>query len=58
MLFICYIDSSAVVVLIDTWWNVNIAVMSVAVTRIIVLIDTWWNVNLAIPLDTSALTAF
>ena len=32
-------------VLIDTWWNVNIAVMSVAVTRIIVLIDTWWNVN-------------
>ena len=45
MLFICYIDSSAVVVLIDTWWNVNTAIVSTWTPPLLVLIDTWWNVN-------------
>ena len=34
-----------VTVLIDTWWNVNAYVLSVASTSLFVLIDTWWNVN-------------
>ena len=33
------------IVLIDTWWNVNIVVMNVVAMKTIVLIDTWWNVN-------------
>ena len=32
-------------VLIDTWWNVNVAVRSNDGKFGIVLIDTWWNVN-------------
>ena len=32
-------------VLIDTWWNVNIAMRISAGKSIMVLIDTWWNVN-------------
>ena len=32
-------------VLIDTWWNVNLEnIVSLYVTNV-VLIDTWWNVN-------------
>ena len=39
-------------VLIDTWWNVNINITSVTLSRSFVLIDTWWNVNLLLnPLD-------
>ena len=36
-------------VLIDTWWNVNYAMMVVISYQIRVLIDTWWNVNDATP---------
>ena len=32
-------------VLIDTWWNVNVARDSKLKQAIDVLIDTWWNVN-------------
>ena len=32
-------------VLIDTWWNVNVALSEIAMPVQIVLIDTWWNVN-------------
>ena len=32
-------------VLIDTWWNVNIGISSTDKAVIVVLIDTWWNVN-------------
>ena len=32
-------------VLIDTWWNVNTAPITVHTNCFIVLIDTWWNVN-------------
>ena len=32
-------------VLIDTWWNVNIFTKADAAKQYIVLIDTWWNVN-------------
>ena len=32
-------------VLIDTWWNVNIALPLRLSNSIFVLIDTWWNVN-------------
>ncbi len=32
-------------VLIDTWWNVNLAFGSEVSTEVPVLIDTWWNVN-------------
>ena len=33
-------------VLIDTWWNVNIARSSYINATTLVLIDTWWNVNI------------
>ena len=33
-------------VLIDTWWNVNIAIDCTTEAVACVLIDTWWNVNL------------
>ena len=33
-------------VLIDTWWNVNISAKDVVNNAIHVLIDTWWNVNM------------
>ena len=32
-------------VLIDTWWNVNVFPANLSDTMHIVLIDTWWNVN-------------
>ena len=32
-------------VLIDTWWNVNVFLLSFVTPAIVVLIDTWWNVN-------------
>ena len=32
-------------VLIDTWWNVNLASEESRLKRLGVLIDTWWNVN-------------
>ena len=32
-------------VLIDTWWNVNVAHCPDRHMISIVLIDTWWNVN-------------
>ena len=35
-----------VLVLIDTWWNVNrIGVVPIS-AKDVVLIDTWWNVNI------------
>ena len=34
------------IVLIDTWWNVNVVGAGIAIFRKFVLIDTWWNVNL------------
>ena len=34
-----------VLVLIDTWWNVNVPTGDADLKRIQVLIDTWWNVN-------------
>ena len=33
-------------VLIDTWWNVNVAIAILVIWYLSVLIDTWWNVNL------------
>ena len=36
-----------VLVLIDTWWNVNWCKLNDSTLSINVLIDTWWNVNLA-----------
>ena len=36
----------AVIVLIDTWWNVNKLPLKILAFAGIVLIDTWWNVNL------------
>ena len=32
-------------VLIDTWWNVNILTPQSFGEEQLVLIDTWWNVN-------------
>ena len=32
-------------VLIDTWWNVNVQTIERLRTKTEVLIDTWWNVN-------------
>ena len=34
-----------VLVLIDTWWNVNDVAKNVILISFQVLIDTWWNVN-------------
>ena len=33
------------IVLIDTWWNVNSDKLPSWLTLDTVLIDTWWNVN-------------
>ena len=33
------------VVLIDTWWNVNVSALKKSLGNGTVLIDTWWNVN-------------
>ena len=35
----------AILVLIDTWWNVNVDVNGIVASVSLVLIDTWWNVN-------------
>ena len=32
-------------VLIDTWWNVNLMETKMGTSYDMVLIDTWWNVN-------------
>ena len=32
-------------VLIDTWWNVNLDEIMLRLAHDTVLIDTWWNVN-------------
>ena len=42
---ISYITRS-VIVLIDTWWNVNPRNLIVFTNSEKVLIDTWWNVNI------------
>ena len=34
-----------IVVLIDTWWNVNLLNVTLTELPEWVLIDTWWNVN-------------
>ena len=34
-----------IIVLIDTWWNVNSDTIEPNIFAIFVLIDTWWNVN-------------
>ena len=34
-----------VLVLIDTWWNVNHCRSLYVLQCLLVLIDTWWNVN-------------
>ena len=46
-----------VLVLIDTWWNVNAAFTTVSHTPFKVLIDTWWNVNLEVVLFPNAMEA-
>ena len=47
-----------VLVLIDTWWNVNLRVMSTFRDQSLVLIDTWWNVNLFVSPSTLVFSAF
>ena len=37
---------SEILVLIDTWWNVNILTPQSFGEEQLVLIDTWWNVNI------------
>ena len=39
------LPNTAVVVLIDTWWNVNYYLSNNHDQSNKVLIDTWWNVN-------------
>ena len=34
-----------ILVLIDTWWNVNHCNLPDMLSGMLVLIDTWWNVN-------------
>ena len=38
-------QSSRILVLIDTWWNVNVTCGKNSPLMETVLIDTWWNVN-------------
>ena len=40
-------------VLIDTWWNVNLGAITIEETKAPVLIDTWWNVNYKTKVTTS-----
>ena len=42
-----YVSESApsVLVLIDTWWNVNYTTYKRSCYSLLVLIETWWNVN-------------
>ena len=42
-----YSEFLSIVVLIDTWWNVNLKGTHPAYLSEGVLIDTWWNVNVA-----------
>ena len=37
--------SGCCLVLIDTWWNVNLWKFINVLLWVCVLIDTWWNVN-------------
>ena len=39
------------IVLIDTWWNVNVVASELDTLEATVLIDTWWNVNEEIKSD-------
>ena len=39
------------IVLIDTWWNVNLNSYRRFCVLHVVLIDTWWNVNYHIDFD-------
>ena len=41
---ICIFNATCIV-LIDTWWNVNIHENEDLLLGFTVLIDTWWNVN-------------
>ena len=38
-------------VLIDTWWNVNVIPKTFAKIFDEVLVDTWWNVNCFTPAE-------
>ena len=38
--------SGVFLVLIDTWWNVNMVTKNLQAKYADVLIDTWWNVNM------------
>ena len=49
-----YIYPLADMLLIDTWWNVNLDVAKFEEKCKTVLIDTWWNVNMLKANDTSA----
>ena len=40
-----FIRASDIIVLIDTWWNVNATGTDSNKNLSAVLIDTWWNVN-------------
>ena len=37
--------TAQMLVLIDTWWNVNAYINIPNTKQVRVLIDTWWNVN-------------
>ena len=41
-----YHPSAYILVLIDTWWNVNDDQILINQGAHVVLIDTWWNVNM------------
>ena len=43
-------------VLIDTWWNVNFTLIRFCACSCWVLIDTWWNVNLHLILQEDCIT--
>ena len=40
-------------VIIDTWWNVNLGAITIEETKAPALIDTWWNVNYKTKVTTS-----
>ena len=45
-------------VLIDTWWNVNAFRRHEYIYHVIVLIDTWWNVNASPGVATVVVSGF
>ena len=49
---------AAFIVLIDTWWNVNMRLLRSPTLLLLVLIDTWWNVNTFISLADTVLQPF